>query len=82
MGCHQQSCVDDAADVICCLLPGAMFYDIVEKFKWLYGFVESFDTLMQEFYRIVQGKMRKARHLFSIWKGPESHQTAASICHD
>ena len=29
--------------------------DIIEKFKWLYGSVESFDTLMQELYRTVQG---------------------------
>ena len=33
-----------------------MLDDIIEKFQWLYGSVESFDTLMQEFYRIVQGK--------------------------
>ena len=51
-----KSCVGDAANVICCLPPGATLDDIIEKFKWLYGSVESFDTLMQEFYRIVQGK--------------------------
>ena len=59
----------DAADAICCLPPGAMLDDIIEKFKLLYGSVEAFDTLMQEFYRIVQGKMRRFRHLFSVWKG-------------
>ena len=53
------SCVGDAADAICCLPPGAMSDDIIEKCKWLYGSVESFDTLMQEFYRIVQGKNEK-----------------------
>ena len=35
--------------------------DILEKFKWLYGSVESFDTLMQEFYRIMQGKSEKVQ---------------------
>ena len=49
------------ADAICCLLPGATLDDILKKFKWLYGSVESFDTLMQEFYRIVQGKSEKAQ---------------------
>ena len=47
------------------LLPGATLDDIIKKFKWLYGSVESFDTLMQEFYRIVQGKMKRFRPLFS-----------------
>ena len=56
-----KSCVGDAADAICCLLPGATLDDILEKFKWLYGFVESFDTLMQEFYRIMQGKCEKVQ---------------------
>ena len=35
--------------------------DILEKFKWLYGSVESLDTLMQEFYRIMQGKSEKVQ---------------------
>ena len=43
----------DAADAICCLLPGATLDDILERFKWLYGSVESSDPLMQEFYRIM-----------------------------
>ena len=30
-------------------------------FKWLCGSVESFDTLMQEFYRIMQGKSEKVQ---------------------
>ena len=47
------------ADAICCLLPGTTLDDILEKFKWLYGSVESSDTLMQEFYRITQGKSEK-----------------------
>ena len=33
----------------------------LKKFKWLYGSVESYDTLMQEFYRIVQGKNEKVQ---------------------
>ena len=56
-----KSCVGDAADVICCLPPGATLDDILEKFKWLYGSVESFDTLMQEFYRIMQDKSEKVQ---------------------
>ena len=51
-----KSSVEDAAVAICCLPPGATLDDIIEKFKWLYGSVESCDTLMQEFYQIVQGK--------------------------
>ena len=45
-----KSCVGDAADAMCSLPPGATLDDILEKFKWLYGSVESSDTLMQEFY--------------------------------
>ena len=48
-----KSCVGDAADAICCLPPRDTLDYIIEKFKWLYGSVESFDTLMQEFYQIV-----------------------------
>ena len=56
-----KSCVGDAADAMCCLPPGATLDDILEKFKWLYGSVESSDTLMQEFYRIPQGKSEKVQ---------------------
>ena len=49
------------ADAICCLPPGSTLDDILEKFKWLYGSVESSDTLMQEFYRIAQGKSEKVQ---------------------
>ena len=56
-----KSSVGDVADFICCLPPGATLDDILEKFKWLYGSVESFDTLMQEFYRIMQGKSEKVQ---------------------
>ena len=45
-----KSCAGDAADAMCCLPPGATLDDILERFKWLYGSVESSDTLMQEFY--------------------------------
>ena len=51
-----KSCVGDVVDAMCHLLPGATLDDVLEKFKWLYGSVESSDTLMQEFYRIAQGK--------------------------
>ena len=56
-----KSCVGDAADAICCLSPGATLDDILEKFKWLYGSLESFDTLMQEFYQTVQGKSERVQ---------------------
>ena len=45
-----KSCIGNVADAICCLPPGATLDDILEKFKWLYGSVESPDTFMQEFY--------------------------------
>ena len=56
-----KSCVGDAADAMCCLPPMATLDDILDKFKWLYGSVESFDTLMQEFYYIGQGKSEKVQ---------------------
>ena len=56
-----KSCVGDAADSMCCLPPGATLDDILEKFKWLYGSVESSDTLMQELYCIAQGKSEKVQ---------------------
>ena len=56
-----KSCVGDAADAMCCLPPGATLEDILEKFKWLYGSIESYDTLMQEFYCIAQGKSEKVQ---------------------
>ena len=51
-----KSCVGDVSDAMCYLPPGATLDDILETFKWLYGSVESSDTLMQEFYHIAQGK--------------------------
>ena len=51
----------DVADAIFCLPPGATLDDIIEKFKWLYGSVESFYILMQEFYQIVQGKSKRVQ---------------------
>ena len=56
-----KSCVGDAADAMSCLPPGATLDDVLEKIKWLYGSVESSDTLMQEFYCIVQGKSEKVQ---------------------
>ena len=47
-----KSCVGDVADAMCCLPPETILDDILEKIKWLYGSVESSDTLMQEFYHI------------------------------
>ena len=51
----------DTADAIYCLLPGDTLDDIIEKFKWLCGSVESFDTLMQEFYQIAQRKSERVQ---------------------
>ena len=51
-----KSCVGDVADAMSCLPPWATLDDMLEKFNWLYGSVESSDTLMQEFYCIAQGK--------------------------
>ena len=56
-----KSCVGDVADAMHCLPPGATLDDILEMFKWLYGSVESSDTLMQEFYRITQGRSEKVQ---------------------
>ena len=55
-----KSCLGDEADAMCCLPPGATWM-IFGKVKWLYGSVESSDTLMQEFYRIAQGKSEKVQ---------------------
>ena len=46
---------------MCCFPLGTTLDDILEKFKWLYGSVESSDTLMQEFYHIAQGKIEKVQ---------------------
>ena len=51
----------DAANVICSLPPGMILDEIIEKFKWLYGSMESFNTLMQEFYRIIQGNNERVQ---------------------
>ena len=56
----------DVVDAICCLPPRATSVDIIKKFKWLYGSVESFDTLMQEFYQIVQGKNERVQTIV-LW---------------
>ena len=51
----------DAADAICCLPPRVTLDDIIKTFTWLYGSVESFDTLMQKFYQIAQGKSERVQ---------------------
>ena len=56
-----KSSVGNAADAMCCLPPGTTLDDILEKFKWLHGSVESSGTLMQEFYHIAQGKGEKVQ---------------------
>ena len=49
----------DAADAICCLSPGATLDDIIKKFQWLYGSMESFGHFVQEFYQIVQEENKR-----------------------
>ena len=65
---------------MCCLPPGATLDDILEKLKWLYGDVESYDTLMQEFYHIAQGKSEKVQtsvlHLEWALKAIKQHPYA------
>ena len=54
-------CVGDDANAICCLLPVTTLDDFIENIKWLYGSVESFDTLMQEVYWIVHSKSKRVQ---------------------
>ena len=54
----KNSCVGYAANAICCLPPGTTLDDITAKFNWLYRSAESFNTPMQECYRIMQGKSK------------------------
>ena len=56
-----KSYVGYVADATCCLPLGTTLGDILEKFKSLYGSVESSDTLMQGFCHIVQGKSEKVQ---------------------
>ena len=56
-----KSCVGDMADAMCCLPLGATLDDILGKIKWLYGSIESSDTLMQQFYHIAQGKSEEVQ---------------------
>ena len=55
---------------MCCLPPGTTLDDILEKFKWLYGSMESSDTLMQEFYHIAQGKSEKVQTIVFCLERP------------
>ena len=78
-----KSCAGDAADATCCLPPGATLDDILEKFKWLYGSVESFNTLMQEFYCIVQGKSEKVQtFVLCLEWAMKANKTTTSLCYD
>ena len=56
-----KSCIGDVADAMCWVLPGTTLDDILEKFKWLYGSVESSDTFMQKFYHIAKGKSEEVQ---------------------
>ena len=51
----------DVGGAICCLPHRATLDDIIKKFKCLYGSMESFDTLLQEFYQIIQGKSERGQ---------------------
>ena len=78
-----KSCVGDAANAICSLPPRTSLDDIIEKYKWLYGSVESFDTLMQEFYQIVQGKHERVQtFVLQLERALKAIKPATSPCHN
>ena len=78
-----KSCIGDVVDVMCCLPPGATLDAILEKFKWLYVYVESSDNLKQEFYRIAQGKSEQVQtFVLCLERALKSNQTVVSLCHD
>ena len=78
-----KSCIGDVADSMCCLPPRATLDDILEKFKWLYGSIESSDTLMQEFYHIAQGKSEKVKTIvLHLERALKAIKQQLSLCYD
>ena len=53
----------EAADMSCYMGPTANVSEILEKLLVIFGMVASFDILMQNFYKIMQGGNEKCRHL-------------------
>ena len=47
-----------AADMACYMGPTASVSEILEKLSVIFGTVASFDVLMQNFYKILQGNER------------------------
>ena len=58
-----QSLKGAAADMACYMGPTAGVSKILEKLSVIFGTVTSFDVLMQNFYKISQGEMKKCLHL-------------------
>ena len=57
-----------AADMAHYMGPTAGVSEILEKLSIIYGMVASFDMLMQNFYKIMQGVMKKCLHLQPYWR--------------
>lgn len=53
------SCIGDAANALSNLRVGYTVDTVIKEFNYLYGQAESFDSLMQEFYKLNQGKGEK-----------------------
>ena len=53
----------EAADMACYMGPTAGVSEILEKLSVIFGTVTSFDVLMQNFYKIMKGVMKKCLHL-------------------
>ena len=53
------SCVGDAANALSNLRAGYSVDTVIKEFNFLYGQAESFDVLMQEFYKLHQDKNEK-----------------------
>ena len=68
----------------CVVYPqGLLWDDILEKLKWLYGSVESSDTLMQEFYHIPHEKSEKVQaFVLHLEQALKALKTTTSLCYD
>ena len=73
------SYVGGVADAVCFLPPRATLDNIIKKFKWMYGSVVSFDSLIQEFYQIIKGKSERVQtfvlHLECVLKAIKQQQS-------
>ena len=57
-----------AADMAHYMGPTASVSKIFEKLSVIFGTVMSFDMLMQNFYKIMQGVTKKCLHLQPDWR--------------